>query len=179
VPKHSTNLRVRMPVLEVLFLALYAAFVSCDDDAKLQNNETKPLDNALYRYYPFFADIQVMILKSVLGAFWPSFACTASVGRGPSYFQFSHDGTIHLGVINLINAEFAVVLISVGVALGKTSLVQLLVKALLEISVFSVNEWGCAQVPEDQRCRGIHPHPPVSLLFRPGYNVCPVKATSE
>lgn len=66
VKKHSTNLRVRMPVLEVLFLALYAAFVSCDDDAKLQNNETKPLDNALYRYYPFFADIQVMILNG----FW-------------------------------------------------------------------------------------------------------------
>lgn len=36
----------------------------------------------------------------------------------------------------------AVVLISFGAVLGKTSLVHLLVKALLEISVFSVNEWA-------------------------------------
>uniref|UniRef100_A0A8C7MSV5 Rh50-like protein n=1 Tax=Oncorhynchus kisutch TaxID=8019 RepID=A0A8C7MSV5_ONCKI len=157
VKKHFTILRVRMPVLEVLFLAIYAAFVSYNDDAKLQNNETKPVDNALYRYYPFFADIQVMILiglrcllvffclygfsGTVFNLLTATFAIQWAI-LVQGYFQFSHDGNIHQGVINLINAEFAcaVVLISFGAVLGKTSLVQLLVKALLEIPVFSINE---------------------------------------
>lgn len=59
------------------------------------------------------------------------------------YFQFSQNGHIHLGVINLINAEFAcaVVLISFRAVLGKTSSLQLLVMALLEVPVFSATEW--------------------------------------
>uniref|UniRef100_A0A8C7SMG9 Ammonium transporter AmtB-like domain-containing protein n=1 Tax=Oncorhynchus mykiss TaxID=8022 RepID=A0A8C7SMG9_ONCMY len=128
-----------MPVMEVLFLAL-------------QNNETKPVDNALYRYYPFFAGIQVMILiglrcllvffclygfsGTVFNLLTATFAIQWAI-LVQGYFQFSHDGNIHQGVINLINVEFAcaVVLISFGAVLGKTSLVQLLVKALLEIPV--------------------------------------------
>uniref|UniRef100_A0A8C7IP07 Rh50-like protein n=1 Tax=Oncorhynchus kisutch TaxID=8019 RepID=A0A8C7IP07_ONCKI len=118
---------------------------------------TKPVDNALYRYYPFFADIQVMILiglrcllvffclygfsGTVFNLLTATFAIQWAI-LVQGYFQFSHDGNIHQGVINLINAEFAcaVVLISFGAVLGKTSLVQLLVKALLEIPVFSINE---------------------------------------
>lgn len=58
------------------------------------------------------------------------------------YFQFSHKGKIHLGVINIINAEFAcaIVLISFGAVLGKTSPVQLLVTALLEVPVLAVTK---------------------------------------
>ncbi|KAF0035091.1 hypothetical protein F2P81_012849 [Scophthalmus maximus] len=129
--KRSTSLKVRLPVLvlvlEVVIMVFYAIFVTYDDNAnaKLQNNETNPMENSLYRDYPFFADVQWAILIQ-------------------GFFQFFYDGKIHLGVINLLNAEFAcaVVLISFGAVLGKTSPVQLLVMALLEIPVFAVTEWA-------------------------------------
>ncbi|XP_054641084.1 rh50-like protein isoform X1 [Dunckerocampus dactyliophorus] len=160
----STSLRVRLPVLvlvlQVAILTLYAVFVTYDDsaNAKLQNNETNPMDNALYRDYPFFADVQVMIFIGfgcllafcrfygfsgmVFNFLTATFAIQwAIVIQG--FFQFYHDGKIHLGVINLLYAEFAcaVVLISFGAVIGKTSPVQLLVMAFLEIPVFSVVEW--------------------------------------
>lgn len=79
--KHSTSLRVRLPVfvfvMEVVILALFAAFVTYDHhaNAKLHNNETNPMDNAVYRDYPFFTDIQVMIFLLLL-----SFVSTALEG---------------------------------------------------------------------------------------------------
>lgn len=165
IMKKSTSLRVRLPmlvlVLEVVLLALYAGFVTYDDNAnaKLQNNETNPMDNSMYRDYPYFADVQVMIFIGFgcLLAFLRHYGFSGMVFNFltatfaiqwailvQGYFQFYQDGKIHLGVINLINAEFAgaVVLISYGAVLGKTSPVQLLVMALLEIPVFAVTEWA-------------------------------------
>lgn len=161
----TTNLRVRLPVflfvVELTFVGLYAAFVTYDyhADAKHQTNETNPLDNTMYRDYPFFTDIQVMIFIGFgcLLAFFrlygfggmvfnflvATFAIQwATLVQG--YLLFSHDGKIHLGVVNLISAEFAcaVVLISFGAVLGKTSPLQLLVMALLEVPVFAVTEWA-------------------------------------
>ncbi|XP_013857495.1 rh50-like protein [Austrofundulus limnaeus] len=161
----STNLKVRLPVLvlvlEVVILALYAVFVTYDDNtnAKLQNNETDPMQNSLYRDYPYFADVQVMIFIGFgcLLAFFRFYGFSGMVFNFltatftiqwailiQGFFQFYHDGKIYLGVINLLNAEFAcaVVLISFGAVLGKTGPVQLLVMALLEIPVFSLTEWA-------------------------------------
>lgn len=161
----STSLRVRLPafvlVLEVVMIALYAVFVTYDDNAnaKLQNNETKPMENSMYRDYPYFADVQVMIFLGFgcLLAFFRFYGFSGMVFNFltatftiqwavviQGFFQFYYNGKIHLGVINLLNAEFAsaVVLISFGAVLGKTSPVQLLVMALLEIPVFSVTEWA-------------------------------------
>ncbi|KAM9856305.1 rh50-like protein [Aulostomus maculatus] len=161
----STSLRVRLPVfvfvVEVIIVGMYAAFVTYDDhaDAKFQTNETNPMDNAMYRDYPFFTDIQVMIfigfgcllaffrLYGFGGMVFNFLVATFSIQWAilvQGYFQFSHNGKIHLGVVNLINAEFAcaVVLISFGAVLGKTSPLQLLVMALLEIPVFAVTEWA-------------------------------------
>ncbi|XP_061146516.1 ammonium transporter Rh type B-like [Syngnathus typhle] len=161
----STSFRVRLPalvlVLEVIILTLYAVFVTYDDDAnaKMQNNETEAMDNSVYHDYPFFADVQVMIFVGfgcllafcrfygfsgmVFNFLTATFAIQwAIVIQG--FFQFYHDGKIHLSVVNLLYAEFAcaVVLISFGAVLGKTSPVQLLVMALLEIPVFAVTEWA-------------------------------------
>ncbi|AWP09870.1 putative ammonium transporter Rh type B-like [Scophthalmus maximus] len=161
----SVSLRVKLPVfvfvLEVVIFALYAAFVTYDEhtDARFQNNHTNPMDNAVYKDYPFFADIQVMIflgfgcllaffrLYGFGGMVFNFLTATFAIQWAilvQGYFQFSHDGKIHLGVINLINAEFAcaVVLISFGAVLGKTSPLQLLVMALLEVPVFAVTEWA-------------------------------------
>nr|XP_020441085.1 ammonium transporter Rh type B-like [Monopterus albus] len=161
----STNLRVKLPVfvvvIEVIFVALYAAFVTYDEhtDARFQTNKTNPMDNAMYKDYPFFIDIQVMIFLGfgcllaffrlygfggmVFNFLMATFAIQWAI-LVQGYFQFCHDGKIHLGVINLINAEFAcaVVLISFGAVLGKTSPLQLLVMALLEVPVFAVTEWA-------------------------------------
>lgn len=161
----STSLRVRLPVFlfvtQVIIVALYATFVTYDEhtDARFQNNKTNPMDNAVYRDYPFFTDIQVMIflgfgcllaffrLYGFGGMVFNFLTATFAIQWAilvQGYFQFSHDGKIHLGVINLINAEFAcaVVLISFGAVLGKTSPLQLLVMALLEVPVFAVTEWA-------------------------------------
>ncbi len=161
----STSLRVRLPafvlVLEVVMIALYAVFVTYDDNAnaKLQNNQTNPMDNSLYRDYPYFADVQVMIFLGFgcLLAFFRFYGFSGMVFNFltaaftiqwailiQGFFQFYYDGKIHLAVINLLNAEFAcaVVLISFGAVLGKTSPIQLLVMALLEIPFFAVTEWA-------------------------------------
>ncbi|CAL8235587.1 unnamed protein product [Boreogadus saida] len=159
------SMRVGLPVFVVVtqlfIVVLFALFVTYDDqtDAKLQGNETVAMDNALYKDYPFFADIQVMIFIGFgcLLAFFRQYGFGGMVFNFltatfaiqwailvQGYFQFSHDGKIHLGVTNLINAEFAcaAVLISFGAVLGKTSPLQLLVMALLEIPVYAVTEWA-------------------------------------
>ncbi|KAM9830183.1 rh50-like protein [Syngnathus typhle] len=161
----ASGLRFRLPVFvfaaEAMMVGLFAAFVTYDPhaDARFQNNQTEPMDNALYKDYPFFADIQVMIflgfgcllaffrLYGFGGMVFNFLVATFSIQWAilvQGYFQFSHDGKIQLGVINLINAEFAcaVVLISFGAVLGKTSPLQLLVMALLEVPVFAVTEWA-------------------------------------
>ncbi|XP_075209722.1 ammonium transporter Rh type B [Chanos chanos] len=163
--RDSTSLRVRLPalvfVLEVVIVALYVLFVTYDDhaNARLQNNQTNHMDNTLYRHYPFFADIQVMIFIGFgcLLAFFRLYGFGGMVFNFltaaftiqwailvQGFFQFYTDGKIRLGVLNLITAEFAcaVVLISFGAVLGKTSPVQLLIMALLEIPVFAVTEWA-------------------------------------
>lgn len=161
----STSLRVRLPalvlVLQVVIITLYALFVTYDDnaDAKMQNNETNPMDNSVYRDYPFFADVQVMIFIGFgcLLAFFRFYGFSGMVFNFltatftiqwailvQGFFQFYYDGKIHLGVINLVNAEFAcaVILISFGAVLGKTSPVQLLFMAILEVPFFAVTEWA-------------------------------------
>ncbi|XP_066558745.1 rh50-like protein [Amia ocellicauda] len=161
----STSLRFRLPVLvgvlEAMLLALYAGFVTYGDNAnaKLQTNETNPMDNTLYKDYPMFTDVQVMIFIGfgcllafmrfygfggmVFNFLTATFTIQwAIVAQG--FFNLHPDGKIHLGVINLLNAEFtcAVILISFGAVLGKTSPVQLLVMALLEVPTFAVTEWA-------------------------------------
>lgn len=157
--KDSTNLRVRLPVLvfalEVLIVVLYAGFVTYDEhtNALLQNNMTNPEENAVYHDYTFFADIQVMIFIGFgcLLAFFRRYGfggmvlnfltATFSIQWAilvQGFFHFYYDGKIHLGLINLINAEFAcaVVLISFGAVLGKTSPVQLLVSLIIVFFLF-------------------------------------------
>lgn len=161
----STSLKVRLPafvlVLEVVIIILFALFVTYDDDAnaKMQNNMTNPMENSVYNDYTFFADVQVMIFIGFgcLLAFFRFYGFSGMVFNFltatftiqwailmQGFFQFFHDGKIHLGVVNLLNAEFAsaVVLISFGAVLGKTGPVQLLVMALIEIPVFAVTEWA-------------------------------------
>ncbi|XP_051788808.1 rh50-like protein [Erpetoichthys calabaricus] len=160
----SSSLRVRLPVLilvlEVLLLLLFSLFVTYDEHAHAlaQTNATDHMKNEVYRVYPFFADVQVMIfigfacllafmrLYGFGGVVFNFLTATFSVQWAiiiQGFCHFYHDGKIHIGVFNFINAEFAcaVVLISFGAVLGKTSPVQLLIMALLEIPIFAVTDW--------------------------------------
>ncbi|CAH1797861.1 unnamed protein product, partial [Owenia fusiformis] len=60
-----------------------------------------------------------------------------------SGFLHLHDGQIELSIKGLVTADFsaAAVLITFGALLGKTSPLQLIVIALLEIVFFTLNEW--------------------------------------
>lgn len=139
-PDEATAEKPSGEVAEEVAVVLYAAFVTCDEhaDAKFQTNQTDPMDNAV------FSDIQVMIfigfgcllgffrLYGVGGMAFIFLTATFAIQWAiliQGYFQFSNDSKIHLGVTNLINAEFtcAVVLISFGALLGKMSPLQLLV----------------------------------------------------
>ncbi|XP_056419970.1 ammonium transporter Rh type A isoform X2 [Hyla sarda] len=53
-----------------------------------------------------------------------------------------HNGKIEIGIKSMINADFstATVLISFGAVLGKTSPLQMLIMAILEITIFACNE---------------------------------------
>lgn len=161
----SASFKVRLPafvlVMQIVILTLFSLFVTYDDNsnAKLQNNQTNPLDNAVYVDYPFFADVQVMLFigfgcllsfyrfYGLSGMTFNFLTVTFTIQWAilmQGFFQFYSDGKIALGVVNLLNAEFAsaVVLISFGAVLGKTGPVQLLVMALLEIPIFAVTEWA-------------------------------------
>ncbi|KAK7479050.1 hypothetical protein BaRGS_00029720, partial [Batillaria attramentaria] len=60
-----------------------------------------------------------------------------------SGYIHGHGGKVHIGVTNMLTADFAAaaVLITFGALLGKTSPLQLVVVCFLEIILFSVNEW--------------------------------------
>jgi len=58
-------------------------------------------------------------------------------------FLHLHDGKIMLSISTLFTADFAAaaVLISFGAVLGRLSPLQMLMMAMLEITIFQVNEW--------------------------------------
>ncbi|KAF1388470.1 hypothetical protein PFLUV_G00090550 [Perca fluviatilis] len=115
-------------------------------------------DNDFYYRYPSFQDVHVMIFIGFgfLMTFLQRYGFS-SVGFNfliaafslqwatlmQGFFHGMHGGKIHIGVESMINADFCTgaVLISFGAVLGKTSPVQLLVMAIFEVTLFSVNEF--------------------------------------
>ncbi|XP_032367321.1 ammonium transporter Rh type B [Etheostoma spectabile] len=115
-------------------------------------------DNDFYYRYPSFQDVHVMIFIGFgfLMTFLQRYGFS-SVGFNfliaafslqwatlmQGFFHGMHGGKIHIGVESMINADFCTgaVLISFGAVLGKTSPVQLLVMAIFEVTLFSVNEY--------------------------------------
>ncbi|XP_069739918.1 rh50-like protein [Narcine bancroftii] len=146
--------------LEGALLVLIALFVTYDDHsaAAAQSNGTDHSRNQLYAIFPVFQDVQVMIFvgfgllmgflkKYGYGGIAFNFMIAvfsvqwAMLVQG--WFYHFHHGQIHIGVYNLLTAETvcATVMISFGAVLGKTSPVQILVLALLEVPIFTATEW--------------------------------------
>lgn len=164
----ETSMKIKLPVacfiLQIILIILFGTLVEYDSntDAKLWHEHVKNgsdnYENEFYFRYPSFQDVHVMIfvgfgflmtflkrygfssvgfnfLIAALALQW------ASLMQG--FFHGMHHGKIHLGVESMINADFCTgsVLISFGAVLGKTSPVQLLLMAIIEVTLFSVNEF--------------------------------------
>uniref|UniRef100_A0A3Q2P2R1 Rh family B glycoprotein n=1 Tax=Fundulus heteroclitus TaxID=8078 RepID=A0A3Q2P2R1_FUNHE len=160
----STNMRLKLPVacfiLEIILIILFGVFVEYDRDtsAKLHKSDRNDYDNDFYYRYPSFQDVHVMIFIGFgfLMTFLQRYGFS-SVGFNFLVAAFSlqwatlmqgflhglHDGKIAIGVESMINADFCTgsVLISFGAVLGKTSPLQLLIMAIFEVTLFSVNEY--------------------------------------
>ncbi|KAE8605411.1 hypothetical protein XENTR_v10015120 [Xenopus tropicalis] len=158
---YSTNMRFRLPALaiglEILIIILFGIFVRYDT-----HNLTDPHNNSTSGYsqflslYPLFQDVHVMIfvgfgflmtfLKrygfSSVGINMLIAALGLQWGILMQGFWHLHDGKIEVDILKMINADFstATVLISFGAVLGKTSPVQMLFMAIIEIAVFACNE---------------------------------------
>ncbi|NWS52261.1 RHBGB protein, partial [Chunga burmeisteri] len=139
----------------LLFFALFVTY----DEPSAQAEDANLVANQLYGIFPFFQDIQVMLVVGLglLLTFLPRYGFS-SLTHNFLLFNFStqwalvlqgllhhfHHGQVHLDLHNLLTAEFAAVtvLISVGAILGRTSPCQLLVVATCEVPVYLASEWA-------------------------------------
>lgn len=163
----ETSMKIRLPVacfiLEIILIILFGTLVVYDHetDAKLWHEEVANgtnIENDFYYRYPSFQDVHVMIFVGFgflmtflkrygFGSVGFNFLIAALALQWATlmqgFFHGLHHGKIHIGVESMINADFCTgsVLISFGAVLGKTSPVQLLVMAILEVTLFAVNEF--------------------------------------
>ncbi|KAM8954160.1 ammonium transporter Rh type A [Pelodytes ibericus] len=155
----ATNMRFKFSLLAIglqaLVIILFGIFVRYDTHIADSHNSTDRGDTFI-SLYPLFQDVHVMIfigfgflmtflkrygfssvginlLIAALGLQW---------GTLMQGLWHLHEGKIHITITSMINADFstATVLISFGAVLGKTSPVQMLIMAILEITVFACNE---------------------------------------
>uniref|UniRef100_A0A8D0CL01 Rh family B glycoprotein n=1 Tax=Scleropages formosus TaxID=113540 RepID=A0A8D0CL01_SCLFO len=167
--EYNTNLRLKLPitciVMEVIVIILFAVFVRYDTDTdarkwhKEKSHDNKSnYENDFYFRYPSFQDVHVMIFIGFgfLMTFLQRYGFS-SVGFNfliaafslqwatlmQGFFHGMHNGKIEIGVESMINADFCTgaVLISFGAVLGKTSPVQLLIMAVIEVTLFAINEF--------------------------------------
>lgn len=152
-------------VVQVVFIIAYALCVKYEEGADASNGRNSlsealggndPKENSIEKYYPMFQDVNVMIFVGF--GFLMTFLKRYGFGAvgftlliAALTVQWSillrgcwetHDGKIQLDVYSLIEAEYtgAVILISFGALLGKTSPLQLLVMALIEVVISVCNE---------------------------------------
>uniref|UniRef100_A0A8D2IUW1 Ammonium transporter AmtB-like domain-containing protein n=1 Tax=Varanus komodoensis TaxID=61221 RepID=A0A8D2IUW1_VARKO len=152
----AASLHCRLPALLFLFqgalLVVFVLFVTFDEhmDAVAQPAPSGPASNLLHATFSLFRDVQLMLLAGLglLLAFMKGYGlsavafnfllisvCTQWTLVVQGFTYHCHDGRIHLGLHNILTAEFAAVtvLISAGAILGRTSPVQLLPMGLCEI----------------------------------------------
>ncbi|XP_041907147.1 ammonium transporter Rh type B-like [Corvus kubaryi] len=157
----STHSRCLLPLFLGLFqgaLLLFFALFVAYDEASAQAEDTILVANQVYSTFPFFQDIQVMLVVGLglLLTFLPRYGFSALTHNFlllifsvqwalvlQGLLHHFHHGQIHLDLHKLLISEFAAVtvLISVGAILGRASPCQLLVMAICEIPVYLTSEW--------------------------------------
>uniref|UniRef100_A0A3Q3KNV3 Ammonium transporter AmtB-like domain-containing protein n=1 Tax=Monopterus albus TaxID=43700 RepID=A0A3Q3KNV3_MONAL len=167
----NTNVRIRLPTVcfiwQIAMIILFGIFIRYDFEAspywlkyKKDNNITSDIENDYYFRYPSFQDVHVMIFvgfgflmtflkRYSFGAVGFNFLIAAFglqwalLMQGWFHSLDYSDGTIKIGIENLINADFCVAgcLIAYGAVLGKVSPVQLMVLTLFGITLYAVEEY--------------------------------------
>ncbi|XP_046714391.1 rh family, C glycoprotein a isoform X1 [Silurus meridionalis] len=167
----NTDVRISLPavcfVWQTAMIILFGVFVRYNDESdahwpkfKKEHNITSDIENDFYYRYPSFQDVHVMIFVGF--GFLMTFLKRYSFGGVGFTFLIAAfglqwallmqgwfhsldpvDGTIKIGVENLINADFCVAgcLIAYGACLGKVSPVQLMVLTLFGITLYAVEEY--------------------------------------
>ncbi|XP_031637364.1 ammonium transporter Rh type A [Contarinia nasturtii] len=148
-------------IVQVTILIIYGIFVRYDYEMLPTTNVTSEEFAAIEKQhrvsYPHFQDVHVMIFLgfAYLMTFLKKYGFSASgfnllvaaisvqwafLARG--VFQLDN-GLIRISLSRVIEADIAaaVVLISMGALLGRTTPIQLLLMALIEIVVYSSNEY--------------------------------------
>ncbi|NXQ43104.1 RHBG protein, partial [Catharus fuscescens] len=157
----STYPRRLLPLFLGLFqgalLLFFALFVTYDEPSA-QAEDTNLVAHKVYSTFPFFQDIQVMLVVGLglLLTFLPRYGFSALTHNFlllnfsmqwalvlQGLLQHLHHGQIHLDLHKLLISEFAAVtvLISVGAILGRASPCQLLLMATCEIPIYLASEW--------------------------------------
>ncbi|XP_053565537.1 ammonium transporter Rh type A [Bombina bombina] len=157
----STNMRYKFSFLaiglQLVLIILFGIFVRYSKhEHPSPSNSTTHEDETFIKLYPLFQDVHVMIFVGFgfLMTFLKRYGFS-SVGVNLLLAAFGlqwgtlmqglwhlHGGKIEINILSMINADFstATVLISFGALLGKTSPVQMLILAILEITIFACNE---------------------------------------
>ncbi|XP_040204259.1 ammonium transporter Rh type A [Rana temporaria] len=156
----DTNMRFKFSILaialEVVLIVLFGVLVRYKTEDHSTSHNATHRDDTFIDLYPFFQDVHVMIFVGFgfLMTFLKRYGFS-SVGINLLIAAFGlqwgtlmqglwhlHDGKIEIGIQSMINADFstATVLISFGAVLGKTSPLQMLIMAVIEIFVFACNE---------------------------------------
>ncbi|XP_039238905.1 ammonium transporter Rh type A-like [Pipra filicauda] len=138
----------------LLFFALFVTF----DEPSAQAEDANLVAYQIYSTFPFFQDIQVMLVVGLglLLTFLPRYGLSA-LTHNFLLLNFSmqwalvlqglihhfHHGQVHLDLHKLLISEFAAVtvLISVGAILGRSSPCQLLAVATCEVPAYLASEW--------------------------------------
>ncbi|XP_067646311.1 ammonium transporter Rh type B-B [Eurosta solidaginis] len=143
-------------IVQIILLALFWLFVRYSDEA-LPLLEGSELGEQHVSKYPHFQDVQVMIYigfgflmtflrKYGYSATGYTLCMTALVVQWcilvKGYFHMEN-GKINLSLESIIDADIAaaVPLISMGALLGRTTPIQLLFMALIEVVLFAINEY--------------------------------------
>lgn len=143
-------------ILQVLFIIIFGILGDYSESARPK----KPKDPDFVSTYPLFQDVHVMIFigfgflmtflkRYGLGAVSINMLIAAFViqwafiVRGIIHHVAHGEGKFTVSVGEMLSADFAAatVLISFGALLGKTSPMQLLIMALIEVVLSQVNEW--------------------------------------
>ncbi|XP_060114357.1 RH-like protein [Heteronotia binoei] len=165
--QYPPSLRIHLPALilvyEISFILIFYFFVSYDHQGDLA-------------VYPAFQDVSVMVffgfgfllaflrrygfsstgfglLLAALGVQW-------AVIMDGFLFHFSH-GKMKISLQSILTATMSTptVLISAGAVLGKANPIQLILMAMIEVTIFATNRWivvGILQVPNHLSLMYVH-----------------------
>ncbi|NWR41154.1 RHBGB protein, partial [Regulus satrapa] len=166
MPEPAAASRLRLPglcfLLQILNILLFAVFVRYSPESSPgrcppQLNCSRGHQDSLFQQ-PRFRDVHIQVLLSFglllafLGRYGPGSAATSILSVAfaiqwavliQGIFFFSLNGKIYVGAQSMVRADFctAAVLISIGALLGRVNPVQMLLLALLEVTLCTLNEF--------------------------------------